>query len=115
MLSYDVASNIYEALSTNACLTLVSRVKWHPVTWRATSARPAVAAPPAPQAEVEFTVKCSYLEIYNETVADLLAEPGSAVQPEIREDKKKGMFVENLTEETVTSAGAYTRSRQSPT
>ena len=43
------------------------------MTWRATSARPATAAPPAPQAEVEFTVKCSYLEIYNETVADLLA------------------------------------------
>jgi kinesin family protein 15 len=55
--------------------------------------------------EVEFTVKCSYLEIYNETVADLLAEAGSgAVAPNIREHDKKGVFVEGLTEATVTSA-----------
>ena len=59
-------------------------------------------------ASVEFTVKCSYLEIYNETVADLLVEAGGVqgAQPNIREDAKRGMFVENLTEEVVTSAGA---------
>jgi hypothetical protein len=39
------------------------------------------------------------LEIYNETVADLLAEPGSGgVAPNIREHDKKGVFVEGLTE-----------------
>ena len=57
-----------------------------------------------PRSEVEFTVKCSYLEIYNETVADLLAEPGSASQPNIREHDKKGVFVEGLIEASVTSA-----------
>lgn len=54
--------------------------------------------------ELEFTVKCSYLEIYNETMADLLSDPGSAVQPNIREHDKKGVFVEGLTEASVQSA-----------
>ena len=54
--------------------------------------------------ELEFTVKCSYLEIYNETMADLLSDPGSTVQPNIREHEKKGVFVEGLTEASVHSA-----------
>ena len=64
---------------------------------------------PAP-VDVAFTVKCSYLEIYNEQVADLLAPPdadrGSAARaaPQIREHDRRGVFVEGLTEALVTSA-----------
>ena len=46
----------------------------------------------------EFAVVCSYLEIYNESVTDLLtAETGLA----IREDPRTGPFVEALSVETV--------------
>ena len=53
----------------------------------------------------EFEVKCSYLEIYNETLRDLLMSgeyDGPA--PNIREDGKRGTFVENLLEERVVGA-----------
>ena len=54
---------------------------------------------------MEFIVKCSYLEIYNETVADLLSDPDThTAEPKIREHDKRGVFVEGLTEETVSSA-----------
>ena len=52
-----------------------------------------------------FEVKCSYLEIYNETLRDLLMSgeyDGPA--PNIREDGKRGTFVENLLEERVVGA-----------
>jgi kinesin family protein 15 len=63
---------------------------------------------PAP-VDVAFTVKCSYLEIYNEQVADLLAPPDADARaaraaPQIREHDKRGVFVEGLTEALVTSA-----------
>ena len=58
--------------------------------------------------DVQFVVKCSYLEIYNETVADLLAPAGTTNAernaPVIREHDKKGIFVEGLTEAVVTNA-----------
>ncbi|KNA12210.1 hypothetical protein SOVF_127820 [Spinacia oleracea] len=49
-----------------------------------------------------FTCKCSFLEIYNELILDLLNP--SSVNLQIREDLKKGIHVENLTELEVTSA-----------
>jgi hypothetical protein len=45
----------------------------------------------------EFLVKCSYFEIYNEHIMDLLnPENGNLL---IRENIKKGVYVEGLTEE----------------
>ena len=52
--------------------------------------------------QVEFLVKTSYLEIYNEQIIDLL-DPYS-VNMQIREDIKKGVYVENLTEEICSSS-----------
>ncbi|GER31460.1 phragmoplast orienting kinesin 1 [Striga asiatica] len=43
-----------------------------------------------------YSCKCSFLEIYNEQITDLL-EP-SSINLQIREDSKKGVYVENLTE-----------------
>ncbi|KAK6138175.1 hypothetical protein DH2020_028111 [Rehmannia glutinosa] len=52
--------------------------------------------------KLKFTCKCSFLEIYNEQILDLL-DP-SSVNLQIREDTKKGIYVENVTEVEVTSA-----------
>ena len=45
---------------------------------------------------VEFLVKASYLEIYNEQIQDLL-DPNS-FNMHLREDIRKGVYVEGLTE-----------------
>jgi kinesin family protein 15 len=47
-------------------------------------------------------VKCSYLEIYNEQILDLL-NPSSKQPLSIREDVRKGVYVENLIEEQAVS------------
>ncbi|XP_052187875.1 kinesin-like protein KIN-12E [Diospyros lotus] len=52
--------------------------------------------------KLKFTCKCSFLEIYNEQILDLLNPSSTNLQ--IREDTKKGVYVENLTEVEVTSA-----------
>ncbi|XP_015873167.3 kinesin-like protein KIN-12E [Ziziphus jujuba] len=52
--------------------------------------------------KLKFTCKCSFLEIYNEQILDLLEPSSSNLQ--IREDIKKGVYVENLKEIEVTSA-----------
>ncbi|XP_030521087.2 kinesin-like protein KIN-12E [Rhodamnia argentea] len=52
--------------------------------------------------KLRFTCKCSFLEIYNEQILDLLDPSASNLQ--IREDLKKGVHVENLKEIEVTSA-----------
>ncbi|XP_070574657.1 kinesin-like protein KIF15 [Ptychodera flava] len=51
---------------------------------------------------VEFLCKCSFLEIYNEQIYDLLdtASPGL----HLREDIRKGVFVDGLIEQTVSSS-----------
>ncbi len=49
--------------------------------------------------EVEFTVKCSFLEIYNEKLQDLLDPNKSNLL--IREDKEKGIWVEDMTEKNI--------------
>ncbi|KAK3190165.1 hypothetical protein Dsin_029726 [Dipteronia sinensis] len=50
---------------------------------------------------LKFSCKCSFLEIYNEQITDLL-EP-SSTNLQLREDLKKGVYVENLTEYNVTT------------
>ncbi|XP_011043868.1 PREDICTED: phragmoplast orienting kinesin-1 isoform X1 [Populus euphratica] len=52
--------------------------------------------------KIKFTCKCSFLEIYNEQILDLLDPSSSNLQ--IREDVKKGIYVDNLKEIEVTSA-----------
>ena len=46
-------------------------------------------------------VKCSYLEIYNEAIMDLLDPKPHPMQ--LREDIKKGVYVDGLAEESVSS------------
>lgn len=43
-----------------------------------------------------FMVRASYLQIYNENISDLLKTERSSLS--IREDKKRGVFVEGLSE-----------------
>ena len=46
--------------------------------------------------EVEFTVKCSILEIYKETLFDLLCSDRTDLK--IKESATKGIYVEGLTD-----------------
>lgn len=49
--------------------------------------------------ETKYLVRCSYLEIYNEDVFDLLAEHKKNVPPtklDVKEDVNKGVFVKDL-------------------
>lgn len=49
-----------------------------------------------------FLVRCSYIEIYNEEIRDLLKyDPNSKL--ELKENKEKAIFVKNLSMHTVTS------------
>lgn len=48
-----------------------------------------------------FMVRASYLQIYNEVISDLLKVDRTSLA--IREDKKKGVFVEGLSEWAVRS------------
>ncbi|WCJ40214.1 P-loop containing nucleoside triphosphate hydrolases superfamily protein [Euphorbia peplus] len=52
--------------------------------------------------KLKFACKCSFLEIYNEHILDLLDPSSNNLQ--IREDAKKGIYVENLKEIEVASA-----------
>ena len=49
--------------------------------------------------EMQFLIKTSYLEIYNEHIVDLLDPQAHTLH--IREDITKGVYVEALQEETV--------------
>ncbi|XP_036989005.1 chromosome-associated kinesin KIF4A isoform X3 [Artibeus jamaicensis] len=54
------------------------------------------------KSDFEFTLKVSYLEIYNEEILDLLCPPREkASQINIREDPKEGIKIVGLTEKTV--------------
>ena len=45
-----------------------------------------------------FLVRCSYLEIYNEEIHDLLVEQKKGVKKlELKEDPNSGVFVKDLT------------------
>ncbi|KAK1439898.1 hypothetical protein QVD17_05723 [Tagetes erecta] len=52
---------------------------------------------------LKYSCKCSFLEIYNEQIADLLDPSSTNLQ--LREDVKKGVYVENLTEYEVHCVG----------
>ena len=51
---------------------------------------------------LKFSLRCSMLEIYNEVITDLLNPAATNLQ--IREDIKRGCFVEGLSEEAVQNA-----------
>jgi kinesin family protein 15 len=53
------------------------------------------------QGKLRYKCRCSFLEIYNEQISDLL-EP-SSTNLQMREDAKKGVFVEGLLEVEVQS------------
>ena len=56
---------------------------------------------------MEFLARCSFLEIYNEQIFDLL-DTASTTGLHLREDLKKGVFVDGLNVRDVQSAkGAY--------
>ena len=48
---------------------------------------------------MDVTLKCSFIQIYNEKIYDLLSNPNVIFTPlKIREDKISGIFVEGLSE-----------------
>ncbi|GJQ11664.1 hypothetical protein GpartN1_g3455.t1 [Galdieria partita] len=49
---------------------------------------------------VNYTVKCSYLQVYNEMITDLLYS-GTPHPLNIREDSKRGVYVDGLSEEVI--------------
>lgn len=51
--------------------------------------------------QLEYQCYCSFLEIYNEQITDLLDPNQKNLQ--LREDVKSGVYVENLTEESVST------------
>ncbi|KAJ1403031.1 P-loop containing nucleoside triphosphate hydrolase [Sesbania bispinosa] len=57
--------------------------------------------------KLKYSCKCSFLEIYNEQITDLL-EP-SSTNLQLREDMKKGVYVENLTEHRVVTVNDVLR------
>lgn len=50
---------------------------------------------------VQFLVKVSMLELYNEEIVDLLSKEGQKLQ--IHEDKDKGIYVKDLSAEIVST------------
>lgn len=52
---------------------------------------------------VEYSLKCSFLEIYKEEIQDLLT-PNSSLKLKIRESPAKGVWVEGLSQTSVISA-----------
>lgn len=48
--------------------------------------------------DVEYLIRCSYLEIYNEEVKDLLGNVKTPVKCELKENPQKGVFVKGLTD-----------------
>ena len=52
--------------------------------------------------EVQYLIRCSYLEIYNEEIKDLLGNhKNKDVKCDIKEDPTKGIFVKGLTDVVV--------------
>ncbi|KAH9327601.1 hypothetical protein KI387_007779, partial [Taxus chinensis] len=57
--------------------------------------------------QLRYQCRCSFLEIYNEQITDLLEPNQKNLQ--VREDVKTGVYVENLTEEYISSVADVTR------
>lgn len=61
------------------------------------------------QKKVEYLINCSYIEIYNENIFDLLDDEDSSMlngkrrKLNIREDLKNGVYIEGVKEEAVGS------------
>ena len=53
------------------------------------------------ESNIEYTIKCSYCEIYMENVRDLLDPDKSVLK--IKEERIKGFYIENISEEYVNS------------
>jgi hypothetical protein len=54
------------------------------------------------QMRMDVTLKCSFIQIYNEKIYDLLSNPNVIFTPlKIREDKISGIFVEGLSEYSI--------------
>jgi hypothetical protein len=49
----------------------------------------------------DFTVYCSFLQIYNEKLFDLLMDRDNTKPLVIREDKQQGIFIEGMSEYAV--------------
>jgi hypothetical protein len=54
--------------------------------------------------DADFTVYCSFLQIYNEKLFDLLMDRESTKPLIIREDKQQGIFIEGMSEYAVRNA-----------
>jgi len=56
--------------------------------------------------DIEFLIRCSYLELYNEEIRDLLSpnQKGNNAKCELKEDPNKGVYVKGLTDVVVESA-----------
>ena len=52
--------------------------------------------------DTKFLVRCSYLEIYNESILDLLGSDHN-IKHDVKEDPDKGIYVNNLTNVIVKS------------
>lgn len=48
--------------------------------------------------EIEFLIRCSYLELYNEEIRDLLGNQKNPAKCELKEDPNKGVYIKNLTD-----------------
>ena len=53
--------------------------------------------------DTKFIIRAAYLQIYNEMISDLLNPNNTNKNLNIREDKQKGLFVDNLSEFAVRS------------
>jgi len=53
---------------------------------------------------VQYTCRCSFFEILNERVFDLLDAAGGEVDLQVRENQRRGVFVDGLSESCVASA-----------
>lgn len=53
--------------------------------------------------DVEFLIRCSYLELYNEEIRDLLGNQKNPAKCELKEDPGKGVYVKGLSDVVVES------------
>lgn len=59
--------------------------------------------------DVEFLIRCSYLELYNEEIRDLLASSKNPGKCELKEDANKGIYVKGLSDVVVESEADMAR------